>query len=178
VETLLRIPYESNPGRTIIGAEIGVFHGDTSHHILANFPRIVWLMIDPWEVFTETRKGITRPCKIPQEKWDAMAATVENTTREYPGRRVIMRLSSVEAASLIADNSLDIAFLDANHYKPAVAKDLPTWWPKIRKGGIFACHDYGEAHPELMEAVDEWAADTGVSIQQTSGRSTVCWAYK
>lgn len=53
-----------------------------------------------------------------------------------------IRASSLEAASLFSDKSLDFVFIDASHEYEDVKKDIQTWLPKIKKGGVLAGHDY------------------------------------
>ena len=36
----------------------------------------------------------------------------------------------------------DYIFIDAGHDYASVYRDLVEWWPKLKKGGIFAGHDY------------------------------------
>lgn len=54
----------------------------------------------------------------------------------------VIKSCSWEAASLFEDNSLDFVFVDADHQYESVRKDIMAWYPKIRKGGIIAGHDY------------------------------------
>lgn len=49
---------------------------------------------------------------------------------------------SWEGAAFYADGSLDFVFIDAAHDYDSVTRDLKAWYPKIKKGGIFAGHDY------------------------------------
>jgi predicted O-methyltransferase YrrM len=65
------------------------------------------------------------------------------------------------------DASLDFVFIDADHSYESVMKDLFAWFPKIKKGKIFAGHDYGVHQnpmfpektynfPGVKKAVDEF----------------------
>jgi GR25 family glycosyltransferase involved in LPS biosynthesis len=53
-----------------------------------------------------------------------------------------VRAVSWEGAAYYADESLDAVFIDAAHDYESVTKDLKAWYPKIKKGGVFAGHDY------------------------------------
>jgi hypothetical protein len=69
-----------------------------------------------------------------------------------------IRARSLEAASLFRDNSLDFVFIDASHEYEDVKKDIQTWLPKIKKGGVLAGHDYYLGYdyfPGVKKAVNE-----------------------
>jgi len=55
----------------------------------------------------------------------------------------------------LGDKSIDFAFIDANHTYDFVRRDISAILPKMKDGGILAGHDYNEAHPGCMQAVDE-----------------------
>jgi hypothetical protein len=48
---------------------------------------------------------------------------------------------SSEAAKYMPDGSCDLVFIDADHSRDAVRKDVIAWVPKVRPGGILAGHD-------------------------------------
>jgi predicted O-methyltransferase YrrM len=49
---------------------------------------------------------------------------------------------SVEAAKQFEDDYFDFVYIDANHTYEGVIADLEAWYPKVRKGGMVAGHDY------------------------------------
>ncbi len=65
------------------------------------------------------------------------------------------RKPSLEAAKDYKNNSIDFFFLDASHDEESVLNDLNVWWPKIKKGGMMAGHDYTDKWPGVTKAVDE-----------------------
>ena len=50
--------------------------------------------------------------------------------------------TTLEAAKNIPDRSLDICFIDADHIYGAVKKDILSYIPKIKSGGILCGHDF------------------------------------
>jgi len=60
-------------------------------------------------------------------------------------------------ASLCYDNeTVDFVFIDASHEYEDVLADIKAWWPKIKKGGTLAGHDYNSpTHPGVTKAVNE-----------------------
>jgi predicted O-methyltransferase YrrM len=49
---------------------------------------------------------------------------------------------SVEAAKQFEDGYFDFVYIDADHSYKGVTEDLEAWYPKVRKGGMMAGHDY------------------------------------
>ena len=78
----------------------------------------------------------------------------------------LLGLPSVRAAEDFADGSCDLVFIDAAHDYANVKADLAAWWPKVKKGGVFAGHDYAEihGHPGVRQAADEFAAENGLAL--------------
>jgi predicted O-methyltransferase YrrM len=56
-------------------------------------------------------------------------------------------MSSLEASKLFNDDSLDFVFIDAAHDYDNVVADLKAWYPKIKKGGVLAGHDFYPDQP-------------------------------
>ena len=52
-------------------------------------------------------------------------------------------LTSV-CARRFADGTFDFIYVDARHDRLGVLEDLQAWWPKLRRGGLMAGHDYTE----------------------------------
>lgn len=78
-----------------------------------------------------------------------------------------IRMTSVAAAKLYEDHSLDFVFIDAQHDYESVKEDILAWKNKVKKGGILAGHDYnpegdygvGKAVRELLP--NHFPAPTG-----------------
>lgn len=63
---------------------------------------------------------------------------------------------SAAAASFFADGSVDFLYIDASHEYEFVHRDIVSWLPKIKIGGIISGHDYnGAKFPGVKRAVDE-----------------------
>lgn len=54
----------------------------------------------------------------------------------------VLRGLTWDMASQVPDESLDLLYLDACHTYECVMEDLNKWFPKVKKGGIIAGHDY------------------------------------
>jgi Methyltransferase domain len=84
-----------------------------------------------------------------------------------------LKMTSVEAASLYEDESLDFILIDANHDYDPVKADLIAWLPKLKIGGTIAGDDY--PWPGVTQAVNEVIG----SVQLSCGSGdSYCWSYK
>jgi hypothetical protein len=97
-----------------------------------------------------------------QAKVEQHYAQAANRARHFPRRAKIMRMDSVDAAAQMADASLDLVFLDADHSYQGVREDLVAWVPKVKPGGWIGGHDYENPEPKfdfsgVERAVNEWA---------------------
>lgn len=84
--------------------------------------------------------------------------------------------SSLDAAAKI-EGPLDLAFIDGDHAEVSALADMVVWWPKIRRGGVMAGHDYTDAEhsPGVKLAVDRWARINHLSLTL---RGTSWWIRK
>ena len=53
-----------------------------------------------------------------------------------------VREDSAGAARYFDDGQVDYCFIDADHSEGAVVRDIKSWLPKVKPGGILAGHDY------------------------------------
>ena len=80
-----------------------------------------------------------------------------------------LRMTSIEAAALYKDNSLDFVFIDANHNYKAVKEDILAWLPKVKLGGVIAGDEYSNKSPGLIKATNELLKPLKIS--------GMTWAY-
>jgi Methyltransferase domain len=86
----------------------------------------------------------------------------KSTMARFGDKAVIVRNDSLSAALLIPDDSVDFVYVDARHDYCGVMEDLLAWWPKLKKGGLMAGHDYftAEEYSEHLGAYrkegDDW----------------------
>jgi predicted O-methyltransferase YrrM len=154
------------------GCEIGVFNGYFSEIILRHWEGKRLFSIDPYQTFAE--KTYLDQSNIDQEEFERVYAQVREALSPYKDRSLIMRKTSVEAASGFSDGSLDFVYLDGNHRYESVQEDIEAWYPKIKDGGLLAGHDYVEdgitAHGDfgVRKAVAEFSAKYQINVYQTA----------
>jgi hypothetical protein len=165
-------------GLTGAGAEIGVMHGGFSREVLGAWRGQKYYMVDVWgaqpkEVYRENTDGID---------YEAKYLNCRTIAEEYPIVHII-RDYSINAAKLIPDGSLDWVYIDANHAYAAVISDMDAWWPKLKSGGLFAGHDYGDdiSPPhwcEVKSAVDRWMREHKIQFITTLRVCGSWWSTK
>ena len=123
------------------GVEIGVRDGSFSVWTLQNWKGAKLHLVDPWAAQDTTLyKDFSN---VEQKQQDERYGLVKGAMeRDFAGRFEIHRDYSLQAAAKFADESLDYIYIDARHDYKGVAEDLAAWYPKLRKGGLCAGHDF------------------------------------
>lgn len=71
---------------------------------------------------------------------------------------------SQEIYNAFLDNTFSMIFIDAAHDYESVKADLNNFYPKLKSGGIFAGHDYGEKSCGVGKAVDEFVKENNLKL--------------
>jgi len=131
-----------------IGVEVGVRDGEYSQWILSHWNGQKYHMVDPW--LEQDKKVYNDVSNRNQEGHDQLYNSVKNTMEtRFPGRHEIHRDYSVNVANkLLAQTNnepmFDFIYLDARHDYAGIKEDMDAWWPLLKKGGLFAGHDFVE----------------------------------
>jgi hypothetical protein len=132
--------YLKEIGLNGIGAEIGVRYGNFSEILVKNGDFKKFYSIDNWdntmpELFYED--GSNFIVSNNEDIFEQAKKRLEN----YKNVEII-RKESVEASYLFEDEYFDFIYLDADHTLKGIKGDINAWYPKLKKGGILAGHDY------------------------------------
>lgn len=143
---------------TGIGVEVGCGHGVYASAILDSWSGTL-VMVDPFQKY-EGYKELTNET-APFDEWYKRCVELQLRTK----RALVLRTFSANAAGMFADNSLDFVYIDGNHGYNYVRMDLSGWWPKVKSGGLFCGHDYGNQTEatgnkgwdcEVQKAIEDW----------------------
>lgn len=141
-------PLKSLQGE-LVGVEVGVCNGVTSELYVKEIKNIKKIYaVDSYPSFVD---------------WDGTRVTKER--QEETMRRCKERLSkysniefvhktSLEFGLQLEDDSIDFVFIDGDHSYEATLKDMQTYWPKVKTGGVFSGHDINL--PTVTRAVKEF----------------------
>lgn len=117
------------------GVEIGTFNGSYAKTILETWGGTLY-MIDPWR---EDLEGYSASDK---NNFDVSYQNTINNIKGYEDRAFMLRGMSNQMVNLFDNESLDFIYIDGNHEYDYVKEDLKLWFPKVKKGGLVAGHDY------------------------------------
>ena len=161
-----------------VGAEIGVHEGDFSRRILRlTRPRRLHL-IDPWryqdsEVYAESLYG--GRLGGDQARMDARYEAVGRRFRREveAGQVDIRRQRSADACDAFEDEYFDWIYVDGDHRREQVLRDLVLYLPKVKPGGWITGDDYGDGGwwgDGVRKAVDEFVARVGCALEEVRDR--------
>lgn len=131
------------------GAEIGAKLGNFSDALLKGSHLDILYSVDPWII----------PPKTGKPDREAHYRQCVKRLRPHGKRSQIIRKHSHEAAKDFAPGSLDFVYIDGGHGYFNVKRDLQSWWPVVRSGGVISGHDYcndEERKFGVARAVDEF----------------------
>ena len=132
--------------------EVGVNNGKLAYFILNSCRNKLteYWAIDQWGLLPEYDQ-----IEGNLEKWQRKYQRVASLMLCFPQLRVL-RLESVTAAKLFPKEYFDLVFIDADHSYESVRRDIKSWLPRVRKGGIISGHDYASGKfPDCTKAVNE-----------------------
>jgi predicted O-methyltransferase YrrM len=121
--------------------EIGSWYGRSTHALVTACKGIV-TAVDLWDQSLMVGLG------------DSMAARKAFFSKlgRIPNLNVLV-MSSLEAAELFEDKSVDMVFIDGTHDYTPFLSDINVWLPKTKK--LICGHDCTPAHTGVWKAVHE-----------------------
>lgn len=127
------------PSNSII-AEVGVKEGKFFKHLIKTIKPQKAYAIDCWDLF------ITKSQNDSDTNRSELLEMKNKIIRKYKKdpRIIIINDFSDVASKQIPDESLDFVYLDADHSYEGCKTDLECWYPKVKKNGIIAGHDYAD----------------------------------
>lgn len=135
--------------------EVGSYKGRSSAYMAVEIAlsgkNIRFDCVDTWEGSEEHQAGeLFEDADVVNNRlYDVFLKNMEPVKDYYTP----VRATSLEAAKLYEDNSLDMVFIDAAHDYENVLADIIAWSPKVKSDGIISGHDWH--HPPIKQAVAE-----------------------
>lgn len=164
----------SQSGKPITCIEVGSWVGESAVALASGFKHkdsCVYCV----DTFQGTETDITGPIAMDVGPDEIYRRFKENVGDLYGNKIRVIRGESKNTAAVMAPMEADLVFIDANHAEEEVDEDIRLWWSHVKNGGVLAGHDYCEAFPGVMKAVDEFAAIT--QLEPTVIEGTTIWFF-
>lgn len=163
--------------------EVGTHRGEFARIFMLHWPGRLYC-VDPWDT-PPGYEGQAKYLEHAGASRDEDMAAAARALAPYRERVFLLRQLSTQAVGGFPDESLDFVYLDADHSFAAVLNDLYIWWPKLRRGGLLAGHDFicpGPAGPDnwgrsVQPAVMAFAARVGVDVELVCEEGCLPWSY-
>jgi hypothetical protein len=130
--------------------EIGSYQGESTVIFAENIPTLKKMYaIDPWQNGYDDGDFCSYGHPM-----DVVESNFNLRVKNYP--QIIKRkTTSEEFVNQIEDGSLDFVYIDGNHSYESCKRDILSWLPKIKSGGVIAGHDYSKGFIGVFNAVNE-----------------------
>lgn len=165
-------------GENLIGAEVGVFKGQTLCTILQNCPKIKLLYaIDnykPYSDFLGSQNG--NACySIDEKEIDYIRMTAHHNVKwsGFTDKVLFLQYDSHYVSKNTQDESLDFVFLDTCMTYEQQVQDLNDWYSKVKNGGLFVGHDWNAS--EVQNAVLQFRKQHNISKPLSTFDNTWMW---
>jgi hypothetical protein len=160
-----------------VGIEIGVQRGDFARILLDTTELKEIILLDSWQHF-ENYQDLANHS---QKMQDYLYNLVKKRFVGEPRIRIIKGDCRIAVIGF-EDESFDFIYHDANHTYEFVSEQLKAWFPKLKKGGIMAGHDYFDGEFDMglfgvKSAVDEFVAANNIELHATTERECKSWWF-
>jgi predicted O-methyltransferase YrrM len=87
--------------------------------------------------------------------WEDVRPAFDGFMKPFEKHYNVFKGNAVDLAPYFTDQSLDFVFIDLSHTYEDTLREIRTYLPKIKPGGIIAGHDYHPEWPGVIKAVNE-----------------------
>lgn len=137
--------------KKVVAVEVGVAEGRFSLELLQMGIKKLY-MVDVWGHHPELKGDGSSP----QEWHNRNYQDAKDRVAPFKNKAVMLKGLSSDMAKQIKDNSIDLLYLDGSHDYEGVLKDLNTYFPKVKTGGIISGHDFLAPQYGVNQAVKEF----------------------
>lgn len=125
-----------NSTTDIVGVEIGVWEGENLKRLAIECSNIKKIYgIDPYQPYGNWKRFVDiDSLELAKKQAKANVSNLDNVE--------LVIKTSLEASKNFEDESLDFVFIDGNHSFESAYNDIITWYPKVKKGGLFSGDDF------------------------------------
>lgn len=137
-----------------ITVELGVAEGNFSLDICEQWSPRKHYAVDNWGTIENT----TGDGNFHQLWHNMNFHTMLWRLRSFPQVKKLIGITW-EMANVVPDDSVDLVYIDAGHSYESVKNDLTAWFPKAKRGGVIAFHDYLMPQYGVQQAAQEFCRE-------------------
>lgn len=156
----------------IIGAELGVWRGKMSYHLLSKLPNLFLTLVDRWSPPVAGDSYHTSGSEMAlcdKKKFDKVYAEAMQKMFSFKDRVTVLEMTTLKASLCLPDFCLDFCFIDADHSYEGVKNDITNWIGKVKLGGWICGHDWGNLKKgDVEKAVREFFTNDEIELDCNS----------
>jgi hypothetical protein len=123
----------------LLYVEVGVLRATNIIALAEAYPLLDIIGIDSYEAYVDSAHNYKVSKTL--SAYNRLVAEQKINCSKHKHRITLLVEDSHNAARNIADESIDIVFLDKNLSFEGAQQDVLTWYPKIKTGGVLCGHD-------------------------------------
>jgi hypothetical protein len=164
----------------IVGVEVGSGTCTSLLTLLDQCPKIKTMYaIDSYSPYVNFLKEFSDdvPSFIADEKYaDYTKLTGKHNVKysNHEDKVIFIEEESLKSVKKFEDNSIDFIFLDSYFDSESIKKDIESWYPKIKVGGLISGHDW--VSNDLQNIVNQFRANQ--NIKNTLSHFDNVWVWK
>lgn len=121
------------------GIELGVQRGEFAANNLNNWKSCTsYILVDIWA----NQINYIDSANVNNDEQDLILKEAQKNVFPWKDKVTFFRNSTLQAATLVQDETIDFIYVDARHDYCGVSDDIIAWYPKLKIGGVMAGHDY------------------------------------
>ncbi len=160
--------------KDLVGVEVGVYCGQHAREMFEKLDIKKLYLVDIWRKYNGYQ--------LKHSVDDSYSVAVK-LLGQFNFRFVLIKKFSADAVKMFEDNSLDFAYIDANHLYDYLYQDTELWTPKVKPGGYVGGHDYRGIHggrdfEGVRKAVNDYCKKNNINFETKDGTTSVDWFFK
>jgi predicted O-methyltransferase YrrM len=154
------------------GVELGVQRGIFTKSMLDQWKSATeYVLVDLWS----HQANYEDVANVDEQQQSDIMADAMNRLKEFSDKIQVCKNYTTVCSERFSDGYFDFIYVDARHDYVGAREDMVTWWPKLKRGGIMAGHDYLDAQEVADLSGQNWSisADGTVNTENKAVKSAV-----
>ena len=153
--------------KNLVGIEIGVCGGEHAQSLLRTFDISKIYLIDPYEMYETFMNSEGKNYGESQLSLSETYIKAKKTLEPFEKKITWINKMSENAIDEIRD-PFDFVYIDGNHDYEFVKRDIETYYPHLKKGGMMGGHDFyngfAETHNGVIRAVTGFSVSNNLQL--------------